>query len=120
MTTEGNSQTSGRLQQAHYFFLEDSWVRRPDVAARDAAFAGDRVRYRQPEDFTIDFAGLGIAQYYRIVHVEFLIKLAHRFRAVVHGDAQDLQPLRPVLVLHLDKARNLFPARRAPGGPEIK
>ena len=49
------------------------------------------------------------------------MKQAARGRGVVvHGDADDLQPLRAVLPLPRGEDRHLHLARRAPGGPEVE
>ena len=41
------------------------------------------------------------------------------FVSLIHGDADELQAVRPTFALQADEHRHLLPARRAPGRPEV-
>ena len=70
------------------------------------------VGFGQFDDF--QFAGQ-----YRVVHPVFRDELAHFFR-FLQGDADKLQPLRPVLLLQRDKLGDFLQTGRAPGCPEVQ
>ncbi len=56
-----------------------------------------------------------------IIDSHILGELGDVFLAgIIHGDADDLQSLRSVLVLQFDEPRHFDFARTAPGGPEIQ
>src|SRR6185437_14173736 len=62
-----------------------------------------------------------LAQQHRVIHAHFLGELRDLiFAGIIHRDAEDLQALRPVLLLQFHEPRHLQPAWCTPGGPEIQ
>ena len=86
----------------------------------DPAIPPDQECDWQSENSSVEFARLRIAHHNRVVHFEVLVEITHRFRSVVHGNANDLKALVTVLILKLDETRNLLPAGIAPGCPEVQ
>ena len=86
----------------------------------DAAIAAYKESDRQSENSSVKLASRGVAHHYWIVHSEMLIEVADRFRAIVHGNADNLQALISILVLQFHKMRDFFPAGIAPGCPEVQ
>lgn len=74
----------------------------------------------QSENAAVEFADLGIAHDYGIIHFQRLIENKRWLGAIVHGNANDLQTLIAILILQIDEMRNFLPARNTPGGPEIE
>ena len=83
------------------------------------AIACDQECDRQSENSSVKLTGFRGAHHHRVIHFELLVEVAHRFGSIIHGNADDLQALAAVLVLQFDEMRNLVPAGRAPGCPEI-
>lgn len=100
--------------------FEDRGVRGTDVLFINPAVTSDQECDGQTENATIRFADLRVAHHDRIVHVHLLIKRTHGIGTVVHRDADDLQALAAVLLLHLDEVGNFFAAWHAPCRPEIQ
>ena len=86
----------------------------------DASFAIDDEGNRQAQNSAVKIASLGTAQGHRIVHLELVVKIADRLRAIVHRNAYDLQASFTVFVLQFYEARNFFTAGIAPGGPKVQ
>ncbi len=86
----------------------------------DYALAIDEEGDGEAEDSAVLFAGLGVAHYDRVIHFELLVEGGDGVRGVVHGDADDLEALRAVLVLQVDEVRDFGATGFAPGGPEIE
>ena len=84
------------------------------------ALAVDEEGDGQAKDSVVEFANLRVAHDDRIVDFEFTNEGRDGVGGVVHGDADDLQALRAVLVLQLDEEGSFFAAGRAPGRPEVE
>jgi len=100
--------------------FDDGGLGGADVAGGDLSVAVDHKSDGQTEDSAVSIREFGIAQRDWIIHFELLLKLANGRLAVVHGNAEDLQTLRGVLVLQLNEVGNFLLAGFAPGGPEIQ
>src|SRR6185312_3477985 len=86
----------------------------------DLSVTADDKRYRQPENAAVLIRELGVAERDRIVDPQLLYKSGQRLIAVVHGDADHLQPLWSILLLPFDELRDLRAAWRTPRCPEIE
>ena len=109
-----------RLQKSFDLLLKNRYVGCANVFGFDPSIAAYKESDGQAEYSPVKLTSLRIAHGNRIVHVETLVVFADGFRFVVHGNADDLQPLIPILVLQFHKMRNFFPARFTPGCPEIE
>src|SRR5579863_1112217 len=86
----------------------------------DPAIPPDQECDWQSENSSIAFTRLCIAQHNWVVHFEARVEITHRFRSIVHGNANNLQALATVFILEFDELWNLVPARIAPGCPEVQ
>lgn len=86
----------------------------------DPAVPPDQECDRQSENSSVEFTRLCIAHHNRVVHFEVLVEIAHRFRSIIHGNANDLQALAAVLILEFDEMWNLVPAWIAPSCPKVQ
>ena len=99
-----------------------------DAAALQTEFAGDELavavqkkRGRQHADASVALANRFFAEQDGVVDAQFLGEFSDVFGAgVVHGYAHDLEPLRAVFILQLDKPRHLDLAGTAIRRPEIE
>lgn len=111
---------SFRAQQNCDFPFKDRDVGSANVFGVDTAIAAYKESDWQSQNSSVKFASLGIAHYYRIIHLELLVEVEDGFRTIVHGNANNLQALISILVLQFHKMRDLFPAGIAPGCPEVQ
>jgi len=111
---------SFRPQHDFDFLFQDRDVGSPNVFRVDTAIAAYKESDWQSQNSSVKFAGLGIAYYYRIIHLELLVEVADRFRAIVHRNANNPQALISILVLQFHKVWDLLPAGVAPCCPEVQ
>jgi len=116
----GSPLLSFASKQSNDLFFDDRKVSGPYILGVDLAIAADQESHWQPQNSPICFSSSRIAHDNRIIHLVLLIESAYRLRSVIHGNADDLQTLCAILILYLDKMRNLLAARLAPGCPEIQ
>ena len=86
----------------------------------DTAFPIDDEVNRQAENSAKFVGEFVVAEGDGVIQSVLLVELAHRLGVVVHGDADYLEALRAVLVLHFGKVGNFFAAGSAPSRPEIE
>jgi hypothetical protein len=109
-----------RSQCIRDFFSEDGGVSSSYMFGQNATITIDKERNWQSQNAPVQFAEPGASKRHRIIHMKVAVELANWFCSVVHGDANHLKSLRPVLVLKFNETRSLFPAGTAPCCPEIK
>src|SRR5438270_12519160 len=109
-----------RSQCIRDFFSEDGGVSSSYMFGQNATIAIDKKRNWQSQNSSVQFPEPGASKRHRITHMKVAVELANWLGSVVHGDANHLKALRPVLVLKCNEARSLFAAGTAPGCPEIK
>src|SRR5262249_40206942 len=92
-----------------------------ELAGDDLAISVDEERCWQYVYAAVLISDGFLADKDRIIDAHFLHKLGDVFLAgVVHGNADNLQPLGSVLLLQFDKPGHLDLAGTAPGRPEVQ
>jgi hypothetical protein len=91
------------------------------LASQDFAVAINEERGWKHADAAITLPYRFLTQQNRVIDPHILGKPGNIVRAgVVHGDAHNLQSLRAIFFLQLDKPWHLDLAGTAPGGPEVE
>src|SRR6266496_4115138 len=108
------------LQQRLNFFFEDRFVVVAYKPAHDAALSINYKGSGNGIDSTVGLDDFLVSDHNRVVYTQSFYELLHDVGTLfVQRDADDRQTLVTVLLLQLDKVRDLYATRNAPRRPEI-
>ena len=111
----------GLLQKRVYYGLESVWIRKPLKSGNNVALAIDDERCRDRLDATVIDDNFLISHDHGIVHSKAMNeRFDHRRALLVERDTNNGEVFICILLLDCHKPRDLSPARRAPGSPEIQ
>ena len=111
LASGGTIASDTTVQQAHDLLFKDWDVCRANVLSVDTTIPAHQEGNRQTENSPVTLPNIRRPHHDEIVHPELLVKISYRLRSVVHGNADNLQPFVLVLVLKIDKMRDLLAAR---------
>src|SRR5205807_1918668 len=111
------------LKDLRQLLIQVCRVERPWGEGADGPVAGDEDADRQADGLQADAIRRGDSalriEVWRRLEVETVPELADGLRGLLEVDRQYNQPLRTVGLIRGADHRQLVPARRAPGGPEV-